>query len=327
MDKRKVQKTGGSTYTVSLPKKWAEERLEFGDHLSIEKNKNYLKLFTEPEERKKKRASIKFDERSQTNFRKIVSLYLSGYDHINIISDEEFDSTNLERLVQDNMVGMEVVRSTESRIELKNLVRYEDLPFKQVLVRIDSLLKDIIDELNRGMNSEEEEITARVDEKEQEVDRMYMLGVRQLKQAADDPEKLEKLDIERESECVSLRVVLKSLERIGDHLKKISEQVERLEEVSENYSKYFEQAEDSYRKSVNALRKKDLNETEKAIQKTRSTPNIRAENLGKDEYLIYKELEKSIERIEMLSDDIAEVVMNISIDEEDHSELINNKVD
>ena len=326
MDKRKVQKTGGSTYTVSLPKKWAEERLEFGDHLSVEKNKNYLKLFTEPEERQKKRTSIKFEERPQTNFRKIVSLYLKGYDHINIISDEKFDSTKLERLVQNNIVGMEVVRSTESRIELKNLVRYEDLPFKQVLVRIDSLLKDIIDELDQGMNNEVEEITEIVDEKEQEVDRMYMLGVRQLKQAADDPEKLEKLEIERESECVSLRVVLKSLERIGDHLKKISEQVEILEEVPENYRKYFEQVEQSYRKSINALRKRDLNEAEKAIQKTRSTPNFQTKDLEKDEYLIYKELEKSIERIEMLSDDIAEVVMNISIDEQDQSELINNKI-
>lgn len=324
MDKRKVQKTGGSTYTVSLPKKWAEERLEFGDHLSIEEGENYLKLYTEPEEKNKKRASIKFYERSQTNFRKIVSLYLSGYDHINIVSDEEFDSTKLERLVQDNMVGMEVLRSTDSRIELKNLVRYEDLPFKQVLVRIDSLIKDIIDELNRGMNDEEEEITAVVDQKEQEVDRMYMLGVRQLKQAADDPEKLEKLEIERESECVSLRVVLKSLERIGDHLKKISEQVEMLEEIPENYIEYFEQADDSYRKSVEALRKRDLDKAEKAIQKTNSTPNIHTKDQGKEEYLIYKELEKSIERIEMLSDDIAEVVMNISIDEENQSELIDD---
>jgi phosphate uptake regulator len=327
MDKRKVQKTGGSTYTISLPKGWAEEKLEFGDYVSIEKNNNYLKLFKEPEERQKKRASIKFDENSHTSFRKIVSLYLSGYDHINMISNEEFDSTDLEGIVQSNMVGMEVVKSDDSRIELKNLVRYEDLPFQQVLVRIDSLLKDIIDEIDQGMKKEGREIADKVSEKEQEVDRMYMLGVRQLKQAAKDPEKLEKLEIDSESECVSLRVVLKSLERIGDHLKKISEQVDQLRKIPDDYRSYFEEVEFCYRNSINALRKRDSARAEQAIQKSRSTPEIPSRDLEKDENLIYKELEKSLERVELLSDDIAEIVMNITIDARHQKELFRDKKD
>lgn len=314
MEKRKVQKTGGSTYTVSLPKEWAESRLNFGDYLSIEKNENHLKLFSEREKEDNKRASIKFDEETQTLFRKTVSLYLSGYDHINVFSRVDIDSKDLEKMVKRNMVGMEVVKSEDSRIELKNLVRYEDLPFQQVLVRIDSLLKEIIDEIKAAMEEEKVEIMDQVKEKEQEVDRMYMLGVRQLKQAATDPDTLEKLEIDSESECVSLRVVLKSLERMGDHLKKIGEEVEKVEEVPENYRLYIEDVESCYRTAINALRKKDSDRAQSAIRKARSTPDVPKEDLERDDYLTYRRMENSIERIKLLSDDIAEVVMNITIE-------------
>jgi phosphate uptake regulator len=321
MEKRKVQKTGGSTYTVSLPKEWAEDCLDFGDYLSIEKNENYLKLFSEREEEENKRASIKFDEETQTLFRKTVSLYLSGYDHINVVSRVDIDTKDLEKMVKRNMVGMEVVKSGDSRIELKNLVRYEDLPFQQVLVRIDSLLKGIMDKITAAMEKEKGEIMDQVEEKEQEVDRMYMLGVRQLKHAATDPETLEKLEIDSKSECVSLRVVLKSLERMGDHLKKIGEEVEKVEEVPENYRLYLEDVESCYRTAMNALRKKDPGRAESAIQKARSTPDVPEEDLEKEEYLTYREMENSIERIKLLSDDIAEVVMNITIEERDEKDF------
>ena len=321
MEKRKVQKTGGSTYTVSLPKEWAEDCLDFGDYLSIEKNENHLKLFLEREEEENKRTSIKFNNETQTLFRKTVSLYLSGYDHINVVSRADIDTKDLEKMVKRNMVGMEVVKSGDSRIELKNLVRYEDLPFQQVLVRIDSLLKEIINEITAAMEKEKSEVMDQVEEKEQEVDRMYMLGVRQLKQASTDPDTLEKLEIDSESECISLRVVLKSLERIGDHLKKIGEEIEEVEEVPENYRLYLEDVESCYRTAMNALRKKDPGRAESAIQEARSTPEVPEGDLEKEKYLTYREMENSIERIKLLSDDIAEVVMNITIEERDEKDF------
>ena len=321
MEKRKVQKTGGSTYTVSLPKEWAEDCLDFGDYLSIEKNENHLKLFLEREEEENKRTSIKFNNETQTLFRKTVSLYLSGYDHINVVSRTDIDTKDLEKMVKRNMVGMEVVKSGDSKIELKNLVRYEDLPFQQVLVRIDSLLKEIINEITAAMEKEKSEVMDQVEEKEQEVDRMYMLGVRQLKQASTDPDTLEKLEIDSESECVSLRVVLKSLERIGDHLKKIGEEIEEVEEVPENYRLYLEDVESCYRTAMNALRKKDPGRAESAIQEARSTPEVPEGDLEKEKYLTYREMENSIERIKLLSDDIAEVVMNITIEERDEKDF------
>ncbi|MFB6215806.1 MAG: PhoU domain-containing protein, partial [Candidatus Aenigmatarchaeota archaeon] len=173
-----------------------------------------------------------------------------------------------------------------------------------------------------AMEKEESvEVMDQVEEKEQEVDRMYMLGVRQLKQAATDPETLEKLEIDSESECVSLRVVLKSLERMGDHLKKIGEEVEEVEEVPENYRLYLEDVESCYRTAMNALRKKDPGRAESAIQKARSTPDVPKDNLGKEVYMTYREMENSIERIKLLSDDIAEVVMNITIEEREENEF------
>ena len=320
MERRKVQKTGGSTYTVSLPKIWAEERLAFGDHVSIEKKDNYLKLFSDTQNDDEQRTSISFNEDTETLFRKTVSLYLSGYDHINIVSSDEMDSNELEAKVKDNMVGLEVVRSSGSRIELKNLVRYEDLPFQKVLVRIDSLLQSIMDEITESLEEEETDgLVPSVEDKEQEVDKMYMLGVRQLKHASVNPEALEKLEIESESECVSLRVVLKSLERIGDHLRTISREIDKADEVPDSYISYIRGVKTCYRTSLDALRKKDPEKAESAIQKSRSTPDIPRDTLETEELLSFRQLENSIQRVKLLSDDVAEVVMNITIEEREEN--------
>jgi phosphate uptake regulator len=45
VEKRKVQRTGGSTYIVSLPKSWAKKRMEFGETVCIEEREGYLKLY------------------------------------------------------------------------------------------------------------------------------------------------------------------------------------------------------------------------------------------------------------------------------------------
>ncbi|MFB6217022.1 MAG: hypothetical protein ABEJ72_08665, partial [Candidatus Aenigmatarchaeota archaeon] len=115
--------------------------------------------------------------------------------------------------------------------------------------------------------------------------------------------------------------VLKSLERMGDHLKKIGEEVEEVEEVPESYRLYLKDVEGCYRTAMDALQKKDPGRAESAIQKARSTPDLPKEDLRKDEYLNYREMENSIERIKLLSDDIAEVVMNITIDERERNDF------
>lgn len=319
MKTRKVQKTGGSTYTVSLPKDWADEHLDFGDSLSIEQSENHLKLFKDGYEAEKQRACLNYEGEIHPLFRKTVALYLSGYDQINIVSRGSIEGKDkFHNMMKQNMVGMEVLRSEDNRIEMKNLVRYEDLPFNQVLIRIDSLLNKMMAEVlnyleGNSLNLENVRL------KEQELDRMYLLGVRQLKKAATNPETLKKLEIETESECVSLRVILKSLERIGDHTRKIAEELNEMQEIKEEYEEYFEDVAACYRLSMEALRKRDLQRAEKAIKKIRSTTSINKKDLSNEDYIKFREIEQATQRIKLLSDDIAEITINIAIVEREES--------
>src|SRR5688572_6277400 len=85
-DIRKIQFTGRSTYILSLPKKWIEEmNLKAGDHVSILRSSNNSLCIT-PEQEKRLQDStnevstqVLIDEGPNTLKRKIVSMYLSGY--------------------------------------------------------------------------------------------------------------------------------------------------------------------------------------------------------------------------------------------------------
>ena len=96
MDVRKLQKTGGATFLISLPKEWiTKNELSQGDPVAIfETNEGTLIIdpkYTEREELK--RTIINIPKSSQPNAgfdlgREITAAYLFGYDEIIIASDK-----------------------------------------------------------------------------------------------------------------------------------------------------------------------------------------------------------------------------------------------
>ena len=76
---RKLQKVGGATYTISLPKSWVEGHgLNRGAELVVKEEENGLVIL--PHEARRSEKVV--DSDSPIMFREILTAYLSGYDKI-----------------------------------------------------------------------------------------------------------------------------------------------------------------------------------------------------------------------------------------------------
>ncbi|MDW8034402.1 MAG: phosphate uptake regulator PhoU, partial [Nitrososphaerota archaeon] len=144
-DVRKIQLTGRSTYIVSLPKNWVTKmKLKVGDQLAVYENNDSLILTPRGLIRIERpiEAIIKISQRenSDTVMRKIVALYLAGYNVIRIrTSDEKITSLQrnlIKDLVRKKLVGVEIISDSENEIVLQILVSYPELSVENALRRM-----------------------------------------------------------------------------------------------------------------------------------------------------------------------------------------------
>ena len=102
MESRKVQITGGSTYIVSLPKSWVKEmRIQAGDPVWITPRQDGVLLLSpkvKGEKVNKKKVLEIGDETGEHLIRKLIGMYIAGYNTIEIKSRKniEPEMTQLE---------------------------------------------------------------------------------------------------------------------------------------------------------------------------------------------------------------------------------------
>jgi len=212
MEKRKVQKTGGSTYIVSLPKQWAQGKVKEGDEVYVSFEGDSVLISPEKKQQDKKQVIIDYEEPIDALLRKIIAHYLVGYNVIRVRSEDVIERKEaVESLVREKMMGLEVTGETAREIKLQNLLNYSDLPTKQTIARMDSIIKDMYKDVVQSLTNGKEQVLRDVIKRENEIDRLYLLGVRQIKGAIRDRRTREKLGIDSELLCLGYRIIIKSM--------------------------------------------------------------------------------------------------------------------
>jgi len=121
---RKLQLTGGSTYIISLPKRWIlQNQLKRGTAIGLREEEGGLLTIVPPGLTVQKRpdeAAIRVSPKDDTEMiaRKIVSAYLAGYNSIHIKTDKQQLSAkqrhDMKIFVRSMLVGTEIVTDTSS---------------------------------------------------------------------------------------------------------------------------------------------------------------------------------------------------------------------
>ena len=336
VDLRKLQMTGGASYTVSLPKDWVKEQgLKVGDVVAVmPRSDSSLTLI--PHEKipagKNRGAEVtiapeKDQDRDQV-LRNILAQYLAGYDIIRVrfpSSARPDLRTYLRESARKMFVGSEIIEESKDELIVQCLSSYGDLPAPKVISRMSLIaklmLRDAVDSLKRQDTAMAEEIVRR----DEEIDRFYLFIIRQLTMAVLNRSLILEIGLADPRDCLVYRVVSKSLERIADHATTIAKMVPAIDgplppRLIDEMSKASDLTINVLDDALKALAKSDGTLANRSIASAKSIEK-EAESVM-DKLFSFKLSQKtivavrlaleSLKRIAEYSEDVAEMGINLT---------------
>ena len=162
MDTRKVQRTGKSTFIVSLPKTWATKNgIAAGSIVYINQGDNgALTLSTDRSERDLR---VKLDIGEKTGddlIRDIIGCYVGGYRIIEVTSPHmsSAQKKDLHQIV-NKLIGPEILEETINKVVIQDLLSSEELQSEKALRRIRTVVKSMIhDSFTSLLNNNQDEL-------------------------------------------------------------------------------------------------------------------------------------------------------------------------
>ncbi|WP_209678860.1 phosphate signaling complex PhoU family protein [Methanohalophilus levihalophilus] len=324
-EKRKIQLTGGSTYIVSLPIKWVRNTgMSVGDTVNlIPQSDNSLLISSDLlSEEKQFKASIEVPENSdpEDTFRILVSYYLVGFDLITLQSNKGFSASE-RKFIKDasrkRLIGLEVVEENKHDLVLQSLLNYRDLSLHKAIGSMEGLLTSMLEDVMEALKTGDFEIAKDVLQRDNEVDRFYLLTVRQIKGAIEDRNLSEKLGISRPRECLGYRLVVKNLERIGDHMVRITNKALELDEPLPKDHFIFSLSNDVSHVFKSSMTSLELVDTKRANATIKMSQKISNRILSEKKEIEPRiaSISESLRRIAEYSADIAEISINMGTKE------------
>ncbi|AZQ14673.1 phosphate uptake regulator PhoU [Halorubrum sp. PV6] len=223
METRKVQVTGGSTYTVSIPKTWATDNgVEAGTEIEFHPDGDSLFL-TPRSEAERTRGTLdvsNLTERALT--RAVTTMYVSGFDVIELEGAEittEQRSTVRESV--QSLVGLEVLEETRDRVVIRDLLDSSELSIHNAVTRMRLISLSMLEDAITALSEHDHDIANDVISRDDDLDRLWLVVSRIFRSTLRTPKAAEELGLPRE-ECFDYHSSARQLERIGDHATKIA---------------------------------------------------------------------------------------------------------
>ncbi|MGI0037786.1 MAG: PhoU domain-containing protein [Nitrososphaera sp.] len=332
---RKLQYTGGSSYIVSLPKKWIQDLgLKQGDHVVIMRQANSV-LQIAPASKKiskeQKDATIEVGKDNNPYFiaRKLIALYFLGYNVITIVPKEERllaeQREVIKSIVRRVLMGTEIIADSASGITLQVLINLLDLSvdaaFKRMLLIAKSMYRDTL----LALQENNLELAGEVIKSDDEVDRFSFYIVRQLKIAIKNEHLLREIGLEEPRNCLGYRLIAKSVERVADHAAIISKDIVDMhrpinKDIADKISNMCSFALEVLDDACLSMFKRDYEAADRAIEKSLKIDDmekaiLRSVTKLKDVNDLYriKFITDNVRRVAEYASDIAEIVLNMTV--------------
>ncbi|HXY87565.1 MAG TPA: phosphate uptake regulator PhoU [Candidatus Acidoferrales bacterium] len=327
MEIRKVQLTGKSTYTVSLPKTWANK---VGLHEKAQVTLSPLpdgSMRVAPREQTKpqKRRTYKIDTFfGDTLARQIIAIYIAGYEIVELKAERI--SSEQRKVIRDmtyRLIGTEIVEETAKSVVIQDLLNPTELPVKKALRRIYLIVESMHMDAIKSLIRDDADLANDVIQRDGDVDRLYLLIVKRLKKMTESPY-IEGSDISVE-DGLEFYLAASSLERIADHAHKIAKCALMLSgnSIPDELFRDIEVANDMSNKivglAVDAFFKLDIALAEESIQRKSQQTEI-LDRLDKSIFRLEAQIAvllgtvvDSMDRVGDYGVNIAEVALDLAI--------------
>ena len=325
MDTRKVQRTGKSTFIVSLPKTWATKNgIAAGSIVYINQGDNgALTLSTDRSERDLR---VKLDIGEKTGddlIRDIIGCYVGGYRIIEVTSPHmsSAQKKDLHQIV-NKLIGPEILEETINKVVTQDLLSSEELQSEKALRRIRTVVKSMIrDSFTSLLNNNQDELAMDVIQRDDDVDRLNLLISRQF------TEILRTGSVKQETQnpihAFNYMQAASNLERIADHAHRIAQIAreynctladdlkEELMDMEVQLCGFIDDAI-SYLLQTNSDKANEMIDLIREIQKSAARITVTSDSLGKSEMLERLVLAASLERMFDYIMNIGELTINLS---------------
>ncbi len=333
METRKIYMTGGSTYVVSLPKRWVKNSgLKKGDSVVVTAQEGSIIIEPGEVERRASEIEIRMSDVPSLDALKrlIIAYYLVGYDTIKILLDKKKGGLDYKEGIRKSLrflVGVEIVEDIGDSITMEILLDHQRMPTPRVLKRVYLINKSMLMDMITAFENLDRRLAEDVVLREREIDRLYFLVVRQLKSAVRFQRISENLGITYQRDSLGYRIAIKSFERIADHLENIAESFITLmvAEKEVDTTKFLELApvvKEMYENAALAFFRQDAVLVDEVFKKAKEIDRIhlRVSNelfdnkeVNVQSSILQKTILDSLSRIAGYSTDIAEIAINMSV--------------
>lgn len=222
MERRKVQLTGGSTFTVSVPKDWAREHeIEAGDELRVYQDGHTLHLTT-GEEVATSEGHLEISELDGDALpRAVMTMYVSGFDEM-VLEADRITAEKRRRIREATkaLVGLEVLEETGTEVVIQDLLDSSELSVRSAVGRMRLIATSMVTDAMRALLEENEDMATDVIGRDDDVDRLWFVVSRTFRGTLQSPQAARSVEIDRET-CFDYQTAARQLERIADHAAKI----------------------------------------------------------------------------------------------------------
>ena len=226
MESRKLQKTGGSTLIVSLPKKWTEEKkLDSGSEVRLLQQPDGTMTIDpgQPDPNKMVSTVKCHDEKNQHLFRDLIGAYLAGSTEIRVTGNPRLTIKNRKtiRKFSASVIGIEIIEEEAAKAILTDMSNPGALPFRRAIKRLYRIVSAMYNDSILILEGSED-LAADVVDRDTEADKLQWFIERQFNMMLEDSSLSRKL-LASSFEGGVYSNVARYLERIADHACRLAE--------------------------------------------------------------------------------------------------------
>ncbi|MDG6224569.1 MAG: PhoU domain-containing protein [Candidatus Thermoplasmatota archaeon] len=312
MDTRKIQKTGHSTFTISLPKDWVvRSGLSKGESMKLSLRGDGTMVLNIPgRPRNPREYDMVVDDDIDTLYRKIIGLYISGFTAINF----RFGDRDPNRLRSDiktvlsRITGFEIVEEEADRLVARDLLDYSRYDTVRALERMHKMTRSMLRLSVESMEGDKGRIPD-MEDMDHSVNFYNWLIKRHYNLVLYDSSNSETLGIYRDNGS-NYVTVSNNLERIADHALNMAKVASGQGPIPPDTA--FFQLQEILDRSVKAFLEKDAEVSESVIHSCRELRWVDRVHDGAENAIAWAEVADSFNRIITYIDEIAEIAYRAS---------------
>jgi phosphate uptake regulator len=328
MEIRKIQRTGGSTYIVSLPKQWA-------NHVGLTSGMN-VGITTRPDGNllispdissptpMKKQLDVT-DRIGDMLVREIIASYIAGFNVIELVSKRiTAEQKQTIRQITHKLIGPEIVEETADRMIVQDLLNPGELSLRQSVRRMYLIASSMQTDAIHALASSDSDLAMDVCSRDDEVDRLYLLIEKQLRIMFRSGQVIDSQKDMTPDMSLDLSLAAQPIEKIADHARKIalitiSLKKQLTEDVVRVFNGAGQIAGELVENSVDSLFSSDIDKANNSIEmkmemnKALRDIDKKLVTLDSRDALQLRIVSDSIDRIGEYGANIAEIAINSTI--------------